>query len=108
MDWQVTYEASGVSVQDVRAALDGITEDDISASSPVSEGIPEANVTVYGDDTMDVTVPGKGERRWTRTTERAIHAALTSLDGVGDIIEKQGGRDAESLEPEESDNDDSE
>lgn len=92
------YEAERPPVQaDVRGALAEIGEDDVSVSSPVSAGAPEVSVGFEyedGDGYLEVTVEGH-EGDWTKTSEQAVQSAVQSADGVGDLVESEGGYEAD-------------
>lgn len=96
--WIAHYTVSdGVSTPDIRSALDSVTGDDVSQSSPVEAGVGAGQVQVNGDGTAEVTVPDAGDTPWTKKSERAIHQAVQSVDGVGELVEKEGGRDRHDI-----------
>jgi hypothetical protein len=91
---RITFGADeSVSTAAVRDALDALTEDDISKSSPISEGAPEA-ATINGDGTVGVAIEGY-EGDWTRTSEDALKAAVGGVEGVGDVTSIEGGYEPE-------------
>lgn len=64
---------------DIRQALSELTEDDVSVSSPISAGAPEAGVSVDGR-VAHVRVAGH-DGDWTKTSEEAIVSALRGVPG---------------------------
>lgn len=93
------YTASGdVTRPEVREALDGLTDDDISDSSPITEGAEEAAVAVQHTSegsAVVVTVEGH-DGEWTYTSENAVKSAVRSVEGVGDLVDSEGGYEPES------------
>lgn len=90
------YATDGsVSAADVRSALNELTDDDLSVSSPVSAGVDEAGTgveTVGGGVFVTVTVDGH-DGDWTKTSEQAIKSAVESVEGVHELAESEGGYD---------------
>lgn len=93
------YTASGdVTRPAVREALDGLTDDDISGSSPITAGAEEAAVAVQrtGEGSaVIVNVEGHGGE-WTRMSEDAVMDAVQSVEGVGELADSEGGYESES------------
>lgn len=86
------YETDGsVEQAEVRANLEAITEDDVSKKSPVTAGASEVSVQP-SDDTLELAVGGHGGE-WSKTTEEALRSAVQNADGVGDLIDSEGGYD---------------
>jgi len=77
----------------VREALNSLTSDDVSSSSPITPGASEASVGVErDDDEAVVTVHVAGHAGdWTRTSEDAIQKVVQDVDGVGELVESKGG-----------------
>lgn len=86
---EVVFEADGVSRRDVRAALEGLTDDDLSVSSPISPGGREAGVAIEDGDVV-VRVEGH-DGDWTRKSTRAVVSAVESVDGVVESAGVDGG-----------------
>lgn len=94
-DIEIAVDASStVTRQDIRSALDALTEDDISETSPVTAGCPEA-VAVNVEDGLLVRCEGH-DGDWTRTSERAVLRALKGASGVEDASVVDGGYESES------------
>lgn len=94
-----SFELDGASRRAVRAALGGLTDDDLSASSPISAGGREAAVVV-SDGTAVVRVIGH-DGDWTKKSTQAVLDAVEAVDGVESVSDVEGG-----YEPAESDSDD--
>jgi len=76
----------------LRAALETVSEDDVSASSPVSEHVPEAGTSVDAGGSGHVRVEGHGGD-FTRTSERALLTALRDHGAIADAEVVAGGYD---------------
>jgi hypothetical protein len=77
----------------VRDALNDLTDDDISVSSPITAGAPEASVGVErGDDmaVVEVTVSGHSGD-WSKTSEQAVTDAVEAVEGVVERADAEGG-----------------
>lgn len=99
--------ADGVSLryEQVRDALSKLTDEDLSASSPISAGGVEAGVTVE-DGVATVAIDGHGGE-WTKTSQKAVVSALSGIDGVEDVEVVDGGYEtSEDDEPSEDSTDD--
>lgn len=83
-----------LTVADVREALSQLDDDDLSASSPVSAGVPEAGIEVDTAGNAHVRVEG-WEGDFTRTSERALSSALSALDTAGGVAVVSGGYESE-------------
>lgn len=83
-------EPAEVTEQAVRDALRDVPVDDLSKKSPVEAGLQGVSVVV---GVQNVTLRA-GEGDWSRTTERALMDALSSVDGVGGVEVTEGGYDA--------------
>lgn len=89
------YEASGgVTRQAIRQALAGLTDDDLSNSSPVTPGVPEAGIEI-ADGTVHLRVQGH-DGDWTKTSEQAVISAIEDADGVEGLAESEGGYEGSS------------
>jgi hypothetical protein len=86
---ELVFAASAASYAAVREALSQLEEDDVSVSSPVSAGAPEAAVVV-GDDTVTVRVEGHGSD-WTKKSQEALESAVLGADGVTETESVNGG-----------------
>jgi len=88
------YEADAdVSKAAIRAELDTVAEDDISKSSPISAGVPEAGIAVVhedGDTSVLIRVDGHAGS-WSRTSETALRRAVKRADGVHEQVDASGG-----------------
>jgi len=84
-----TFDAPGASYTDIRAALSGLTEDDVSVSSPISEGGSEAAVVVNGD-TAEVRIDGH-DGSWTKKSQKGVVSAIEAVDGVEECVSVDGG-----------------
>lgn len=79
----------------LRAALDGITDDDVSVSSPVTDGAPEAAIDHNRDDgVVHVRVEGH-DGDFTKTSQQALVSAVRSVDGATDPTVTDGGYERE-------------
>lgn len=88
---------TGVTSRDVRAALEQLTDDDVSQSSPISGGAPEAATVLTGSDgesVIGVRVEGH-DGEWTKTSERALKSAVKSVEGVTELVLSEGGYETE-------------
>jgi len=95
----LTFDAPGAGYTDVREALSGLTDDDVSVSSPISEGGSEAAVVVDGN-TIEVRVDGH-EGDWTKKSQNGVVSAIEAVDGVEECTSIEGGYE-KSEESEES------
>ena len=102
-----TFELDGASRRDVRAALGGLTDDDLSASSPISAGGREAAVVVDGDVAVVKVAGHDGD--WTKKSTQAVLDAVEAVDGIESVSHVEGGYEsAESDSDDESGDDSSE
>lgn len=77
----------------VRTELQHVTDDDVSKSSPIMGGVPEAGVAIGGDgedQTVVVRVEGHAGE-WTKTSEQALRRAVKRVEGVEELVESDGG-----------------
>ena len=89
-DIRLTFDTDGtVTSGDIRAALDDLTDDDITVQSPVEPGIPGVATAVDGDE-MTV-IAGDGSDEFSKTTQRAIKSAVTGIEGVEEHVSTEGG-----------------
>lgn len=96
--------ATSVGYSDVRGALDKLTDDDVSQSSPLTAGGSEVGIELTGEGEdpggiLHVRVEGH-EGEWTKTSEDSLRRAVQSVEGVGELLSSTGGY--------EQDDDDSE
>ena len=77
----------------VREALNNLTDDDISSSSPITAGASEASVGVErNDDEAVVTVYVDGHSGgWTKKSEEGVRKAVEGVDGVVELADAEGG-----------------
>jgi hypothetical protein len=93
MSLEHTYSVDGTVTHGmVRRALGEVEKDDISQSSPITAGVPEAGIVIT-QDTVIVTVEGH-EGDWTKTSETALRRAVKSVDDVEALEESEGGYEA--------------
>lgn len=89
------YSTTGsVSRSDVRDALSGLTDDDITESSPITAGAAEVGVETR-DGTVIVRVSGH-EGEWSKTSETALRRAVVGVDGVDELTDSDGGYETDS------------
>lgn len=86
---------SGVSYSDVRAAVRSLSDDDLSVGSPISGGGEEVGIDLTGEGSdpggiLHIRVEGH-DGEWTKTSEKALSRTIRSVNGVGKVIESQGG-----------------
>lgn len=79
----------GVSTSHVREAFDTITDEDVSESSPVTAGVPEAGLSPEPGE-IHVRVGGHAGD-FTKTSEQALRKALRAIDGVESVEVLEGG-----------------
>lgn len=84
-----TYEADGVDRSEVRSALSELTDDDVSESSPVTAGGSELAVVVADGEL--IIREGGHDGEWTKTSETAVRRAVSTVNGVGELVESSGG-----------------
>lgn len=89
MSLEHTYEVGEVDRAAVRDALSGLTDDDVTVSSPVTAGGLELAVEV-GEGVLVVREEGH-DGEWSKTSESAVRKAVESVDGVVGLVEKAGG-----------------
>jgi hypothetical protein len=78
----------------LREELSALTDDDVSQSSPISEGAPEAGIAHNrAESVVTVRVEGHGGS-WTKTSMDALRTAVGRVDGVLDASVTDGGYDA--------------
>lgn len=82
-------DGAATTRSDVQDQLDTITDDDVSNSSPVSSGVPEASIVV-GDGAAHVRVEGH-DGDFTKTSERALLSALGDVDGAAGSADVAAG-----------------
>jgi hypothetical protein len=88
-----TYSTDGpVAVGDIREALSDVSDDDVSESSPITAGVPEAGVVPDSKTSVTLVVSGH-DGTWTKTSETALRRAVKSVDGVGELASSEGGYD---------------
>lgn len=88
------YETDGdVSMADVRAALESLSDDDVSVSSPISPGAAGVGTALDEGDVV-IRVEGQGGD-WTKTSEDALRRAVSGVNGVSGLVESEGGYDGE-------------
>lgn len=79
----------------LREHLDGLTDDDVSVSSPLSAGAPEVGVDYNQPErALTLRVGGHGGD-FTKTSERALLSLLRDVEGVHDPTVTDGGYEAE-------------
>jgi hypothetical protein len=75
--------------------LSALTDDDVSQSSPITAGAPEAGIAHNRvESVVTVRVEGHGGD-WTKTSMDALTTAVRRVDGVLDVSVTDGGYDAE-------------
>lgn len=79
------FNDADVSVGDVRAALSELSDDDVSESSPVSGGVPEAGIEV-NEGSVDVRIEGHAGE-FTKTSQRALVGVLEEIEGGQNTVE---------------------
>lgn len=84
-------------VSPVREALRSVDGDDLSVSSPVSGGVPEAGVSPGDDGAVVVAVEGH-EGDFTKTSERALKSALADVPFTVDVEVVDGGYEPDDEE----------
>ena len=88
------YEADAdVDQADIRAELEAIESDDISKSSPITAGVPEAGIALVhenGDTSVLIRVEGHSGS-WSKTSETALRRAVQRADGVHEQVDASGG-----------------
>lgn len=83
----------GFDERALRTALAALTDDDLSASSPVSPGAPEVAVDHNSDDGI-VHVRCEGhDGDFTKTTQRALVRTVRGMSGVIEASVTAGGYD---------------
>jgi|APHM01.1.fsa_nt_gi hypothetical protein len=75
---------------DVRDQLREVTEGDISQTSPITAGVPEAGVYETDNHTVHVRVEGH-DGQWTLTSERAVCRALEEIHPEVEVSVVEGG-----------------
>jgi len=88
------YEADSSTEQaDVRDAIAALSADDLTEKSPVTAGASEMSIQMRdADDGVEVEIFTEGHPgEWSKTSEEAIKSAVQSVDGVGDLVESEGG-----------------
>lgn len=77
----------------VRRALDALEDSDVSKSSPVSGGASELAVTTGEHDGERVVIVREEghEGEWTKTSERALKAAVKSVPVIDQQVYTEGG-----------------
>ena len=101
-----TFELDGaVSKRAIRSALGALTDDDLSASSPISAGGREAAV-VAGDETAVVRVIGH-DGDWTKKSTQAVLDAVEAVDGIEGVSDVEGGYGSAGSESESESDDES-
>jgi hypothetical protein len=84
---------SPVNGVDVRRALSELTEDDLSNKSPITPSATNVAVSPSSaneDGAVVVRVRGHGGE-WSKTSETALRRAVKSVDGITELVEKDGG-----------------
>lgn len=97
-----TFEVDGASKRDIRSALEGLADDDLSASSPISAGGREAAVVVDGDVAFVKVVGHDGD--WTKKSTAAVTGAVEDVAGVVSVAEVEGGYESPDSGDESGDN----
>lgn len=97
MGLELVFETDGeLSKSDVRSSLRGLSDDELTKTSPVTEGGSELAVVVTGGS---VTVREEGhDGEWSKTSETAVRRAVQSVDGVGELVSQTGGYAADDEE----------
>lgn len=86
----IRFETDGtVSSGDIREAYAGLSEDDVSKSSPITGSSGEI-ATTTGDGWVGVAV-GSAPDGWTKTSQEALVDAVLSIPGVKDVLDIDGG-----------------
>lgn len=81
----------------VREALRAVDGEDLSVSSPVSAGVPEAGVSPGDDGSVLVVVEGH-DGDFTKTSERALKRALADVPFSVDVEVVDGGYEPDDEE----------
>jgi len=85
----------GVSHYAVRKSLASVSEDDVSKSSPITAGVPEAGIATTDDGNVRLRVAGHSGS-FTKTSERALLAALRDgLPESASVSVEAGGYDSD-------------
>lgn len=79
--------------QAVQGALASLDDGDLSKGSPVTGGCREVGVgTVEADGPRDIVLRVEGhDGDWTKTSEEAIRRRVEQIDGIGGLVESEGG-----------------
>jgi len=91
---RLVYEVSEArAVGKVRQALNNLTEDDLSESSPITPGGNEVGlgrVSSDGGPALEIVIEGH-DGDWTKTSQEAVKDAAEGVEGIGDLLEHEGG-----------------
>lgn len=90
----------------VREELEQLTDDDVSVSSPITGGAEEVAIVTPGPDSDYLVVRVENhDGDWTKTSEKALEAAVLRAPGVESVEERKGGYIAEKRASDEEDED---
>lgn len=90
--WHRYRTVEEVSSGDVRDAVSALTSEDISVSSPISAGGDEVATAFADDGDLIITVEGY-DGDWTLTSEEELRRTISSINGVYELLESDGGYD---------------